>query len=153
MRLLSLLQGTTRGLLAGVVGCLLMVSSGKTQDSLPEFESLNDVYQMVSQNASCPGSDSEPPTKILPGGVPPGESKMCANGVEVIWFESLESKEWVQNLLGDAAGSGGSVRFVEGANWLVADYSEVQVGATPNAQINMKQLAERLDAEYVELSR
>lgn len=77
---------------------------------------------------------------------------MCANGVEVIWFESPESKERVRDLLSDAAGPSGSVRIVEGDNWLVADYSKVQVGVTPNTQIDMRQLAERLDAEYTEFT-
>lgn len=73
---------------------------------------------------------------------------MCTNTVEVLWFESEDTRNDVYELLASAAGSGGSVYFVEGKNWLVADVSEVQVGSTPEKNVDMENLAEQLNGKY-----
>ncbi|WP_345311869.1 hypothetical protein [Kocuria gwangalliensis] len=129
--------------LAGVVaGC-----SSDTED-LPAFDSLNATYQAVDEVVDCSEDVSEPPVKSPGSGTDAGESELCTNTVEVLWFDNDEARDDVYELLASAAGSAGAVYFVEGRNWFVADYSEVQAGSVPEREIDMEQLAEVLDAQY-----
>jgi hypothetical protein len=133
----------------GLVGLVAACGgTGNANGSLPAFKSLDATYQAVDDIVGCNDNASDPPHKSVEGGGPTGESVMCTNGVEVLWFESKEAQDKVYELYASAAGSAGSVYFVEGRNWLVVDYSEVAVSPGKLDGRNLKDLAEELDAEY-----
>lgn len=137
--------------LLGFVG--LIPACGATGDgleSLPKFKSLDATYQAVDEAVNCTDDAPDPPHKVAPEGGPTGESVMCTNTVEVLWFESNEARENVYELYSSAAGPAGSVRFVEGQNWLVVDGSEVKIGKAPKKleKRNLERLAEKLDGRF-----
>jgi len=45
--------------------------------------------------------------------------------------------------------SGSPVEFATGRNWFVVDYSAAPNGATTDRDVDMKDLAEKLDAHYI----
>jgi hypothetical protein len=130
------------GLVGAVVGC------GDGTDELPAYDSLEATYQAVDEVVDCSEDAPEPAVKFPGSGKDAGESVMCTNTVEVLWFDSDEAREDVYELLADTAGSAGSVYFAEGHNWFVVDGAEVRVGAVPERGIDMEQLADALDARY-----
>lgn len=130
------------GLAVTVAAC------GDDTDQLPAYESLEATYQAVDEVVDCSEEAPAPPEKRLPSGGPTGESLMCTNTVEVLWFDTAEARDDVYGLLASAAGSAGSVYFVEGRNWFVADFSEVGVGTVPERTIDMEGLAHALGARY-----
>lgn len=130
------------GLAGTVAAC------GDNTEQLPAYESLAATYQAVDEVVDCSDDAPAPPEKRLPSGGPTGESLMCTNTVEVLWFDTAGARDDVYDLLASAAGSAGSVYFVEGRNWFVADFSEVGVGAVPKRTIDMEDLARALGARY-----
>lgn len=130
------------GLVGAVAGC------GDGTDELPAFDSLDATYQAVDEVVDCSDDAPEPAGKRTRSGGPTGESMMCTSTVEVLWFDSDDARHDVYELLADTAGAAGSVYFVEGHNWFVADGAEVMVGAVPERRIDLEQLADALDAQY-----
>lgn len=130
----------------GVVG--IVAACGDTDEDLPAFDSLESAYQAVDDAVDCAEDASDPPTKILESDGPTGESVMCTNTVEVLWFETQDARDDVYDLLAGAAGPTGAVYFAVGRNWFVADVSEVAVGAAPEREMDMEGLAEVLGAQY-----
>ena len=130
------------GLVGVAAGC------GESTDGLPAFDSLEATFQAVDDVVGCSENAPEPAVKLPGSGQPTGESVMCTSTVEVLWFDGEETREDVYELLADTAGAAGSVYFVEGRNWFVADGAEVMVGAAPERTVDMEQLADALDARY-----
>ncbi len=133
---------TVLGLVGAVAGCY------EDTDELPVFDSLEATYQAVDEIVGCSDDAPGPADERTASGGPTGESVMCTSTVEVLWFDSDETRQDVYDLLADTAGAGGSVHFAEGRNWFVADGAEVMVGAAPGRSIDKEQLAEALDARY-----
>ncbi|MGM0928097.1 MAG: hypothetical protein ACQEXN_00110 [Actinomycetota bacterium] len=139
--------------LVAVLGLLGVVSACGSESgggqALPEFSSLEDTYQAVDAVLGCGDDVGDPPTKHPLSGGPTGESVLCTETVEVLWFDSQEAYDNVYELYGAAAGNPGSVYLVEGHNWFVADVAEVAIGVEdPKRNTNLEALAENLGAQY-----
>lgn len=127
------------GLVGVVSGC------GDDTADLPAFDSLDATYQAVDEVVDCSDAPPEPTMKVPKAGGPTGESVMCTNTIEVLWFDSDEARANVYDLFAHA---GNTVYLAEGRNWFVADASKIMVETVPERTIDMEQLAEALEARY-----
>ena len=127
------------GLMGAVSGC------GDNTDELPAFDSLEATYRAVDEVVDCSGDPPEPTLKVPKSGGPTGESMMCTNTVEVLWFDSDEARANVYDLFANA---GNTVYMVEGRNWFVVDASKIMVETVSERTIDMEQLADALEARY-----
>lgn len=123
-------------------------SSGGSPGALPAYPSLAETFAAVDGVADCSPGAPEPPTVLIPPGDTPGEAQMCTNTVMVMWFDDGEPMEQVVQGAASSAAGGTSVYLVEGANWFVADVSEVAVGAVPERKLELEDLADQLGAKY-----
>ncbi|WP_124106135.1 hypothetical protein [Kocuria tytonicola] len=118
-------------------------------ESQPDFASLDDAYGAVDSAVHCDENPPAPTEKVLDPPGPTGESRMCTNAVEVFWFESSSSQEKMFDMLSSIGKPGSPVEFATGRNWFVVDYSAAPNGATPDRDVDMENLAKKLDAHYI----
>ncbi|WP_223286307.1 hypothetical protein [Kocuria atrinae] len=137
-----------RSLLASAAGLLFIATSCTPTEALPAYDSMDDVYRAVDGHVGCADHVHGPPVEILNAAQPTGESRMCTNSVEILWFKAAETHQEARSMAASAADPSGSVHIVEGANWFVIDLSEVQHRSFPDREIDMKELAAALNARY-----
>ncbi len=137
-----------RMILAAATGTLLIATSCTHSEALPAYDSLGDAYQAVDSHVGCEEQAHEQPVTILNASHPMGESRMCTDSVEILWFKASETHQEARSVAASAADPSGSVHIVEGANWFVVDLAEVQQRSLPGPRIDMKDLADALDAKY-----
>ncbi|MFL0503888.1 hypothetical protein AABM36_04210 [Kocuria sp. KSNUG] len=133
---------------------VVLLSAGTTacsrdEDGLPEYASLNDAYGAVDAVVNCDTNPPAPTEKVLHPPGPTGESRMCTDTLEVLWFDSKTDRDKVFDLLASAAGLAGSVSFVKGRNWLVSDYSDLDTGVTKQRSVDMEAVARSLHGQFV----
>ena len=128
---------------AGAAAC------SRGEEALPAFGSLNDAYDAVDSAVNCDANPPAPTEKVLDPPGPTGESRMCTNTVEVLWFDSSSSQQKVFDMLSSIGKPGNPVEFATGQNWFVADYSAVPDGPTPDRDVDMRDLAQKLNAHYL----
>ncbi|MCC3265229.1 hypothetical protein [Arthrobacter gengyunqii] len=141
---------------AGTFVLLIGASSGcaaaqPSTDDLPSFSSLEDARQAVANQLDCLEDPPSPTAVMGSTGRIPAESVKCTQTVEILYFESAEARDEAYNVMGDAAGSEGSVYFAEGRNWFVVDFSEVGVGTTDPEPLDLSALSEPLGTRFTEV--
>lgn len=137
-----------RMLLASATGMLFMAASCTPTEALPAYDSMDDVYRAVDGHVGCADHAQGQPISISTSIQPTGESRMCTKSVEILWFQASETHQEARSAAASAADPSGAVYIVEGANWFVADLSEVQQRSFPDREVDMKELAEALNARY-----
>lgn len=135
-------------LFASASGLTFVATSCSFGQALPAFDSLDDTYRAVDNHVGCAKDIHGPPITILNSTQPTGQSRMCTDTVEILWFETSETHQEARSMAASAADPSGAVHIVEGANWLVVDLSEVQRRSFPGRGIDMRELAVALDARY-----
>lgn len=140
--------GTLIGLAGVTMGLCVACGPADASASLPSYESLETAHQAVGELVDC--MDDAPDSTLVynDDGLTSTDSIKCTEEVEIFYFDSEESKEGTYSLLAEAEGT---VRFAEGSNWFVVDYSDVATSSGMSDPIDVAQLAEDLDARYTEV--
>lgn len=137
-----------RMLLASATGMLFIAASCTPSEALPAYGSMDDVYRAVDGHVGCASHTHGDPVAMSSSIQPAGDSRMCTNSVEILWFQTSETHQEARSAAASAADPSGAVYIVEGANWFVVDLSEVRPRSFPDREINMKELAAALNAKY-----
>lgn len=107
---------------------------------------MDDVYRAVDGHVGCASHAHGDPVAMSSSIQPAGDSRMCTNSVEILWFQTQRR---TRSLIGRRERRPlRAVYIVEGANWFVVDLSEVRPRLFPDREINMKELAAALNARW-----
>ncbi len=145
------------GVIVGLTGCAVngqqaaAPQSANTQTSaapqLQEFDSVDDARRAVAGEIGC---EDEPTTDPIINPDLAGftaEYVVCANRVQVEWFETADARDAQHQLYSDSAQP---LSIVEGTNWMVVDMSEA-LGGPPSGK-NLKGLAQGLGGKFRSLN-
>ncbi|MFD1846740.1 hypothetical protein [Arthrobacter flavus] len=141
-------MGTLIGLAAVTMGACAACTPADASASLPSYDSLESTHQAINELINC--VDDAPDSTLVynEGVLTTTNSIKCTEVVEIFHFDSEESKAGTYSLLAEAEGT---VRFAEGKNWFVVDYSDVATVEGVSDRIDVAELAENLDAQYSEV--
>ncbi len=143
--------GAALGIGVALGACSACAAASGAPAELPEFPSLHAVFDAVDEQVDCLDEAGDPTTVHDAAGLVATESIKCTESVEVFYFEHADDLEHVLTTLSAAAEADGSMRFAEGGNWFVVDFTEVAAGGSSDGSRDLAGLAEALGAEFVEI--